>query len=98
MDYAQQSFNLCNGWLKTHFEKNTEPGQGWNMDFHHYQVEWTPENIKFSVDDQELGIVNIPDGGMWKVGHFNSYLGPEVESPWEGEASNAPFDREFSFL
>ena len=31
--------NLYNGWLKTHFEKNTEPGQGWNTDFHLYQVE-----------------------------------------------------------
>ena len=50
------------------------------------------------MDDQEIGTVNIPEGGMWEVGDFNSYLGPEVESPWEGEASDAPFDREFFLL
>jgi hypothetical protein len=26
----------------THWERNTAPGQGFNGDFHNYQVEWTP--------------------------------------------------------
>jgi hypothetical protein len=31
-----------NQFWRTHWDKNTAPGQGFDMDFHLYQVEWTP--------------------------------------------------------
>jgi len=83
-----------NGWPKAHYDKNTAPGQGWNTDFHRYQVEWTPEYIKFSIDDEEMGTVTVPDGGMWELGDFANDF-PGVKNPWEGQARSAPFDQEF---
>lgn len=83
-----------NGWPKAHYDKNTAPGQGWNKDFHRYQVEWTPEYIKFSIDDEEMGTVTVPDGGMWELGDFANDF-PGVKNPWEGQARSAPFDQEF---
>jgi len=34
-----------NKYPLTHWERNTAPGQGFNGDFHNYQVEWTPGKI-----------------------------------------------------
>lgn len=35
--YPQQ-----NAWKTTHFARNTAQGNGFNKDFHRYQMEWTP--------------------------------------------------------
>jgi len=58
------------------------------------QVEWTPDYFKFSVDDDELGTLVIPEGGFWENGEFDT-LYPGTVSPWEGHAKNAPFDKDF---
>lgn len=81
-----------NGWPKAHFEKNSVPG--FNEDFHTYSVEWTPEYFKFSVDDGEIGTLNIPEGGFWEQGEFETTF-PGTVSPWEGQSKNAPFDKDF---
>jgi beta-glucanase (GH16 family) len=34
-----------NAWPTTTFTKNTEPGEGWNNNFHNYQMEWNEGDI-----------------------------------------------------
>ena len=31
---------ILNEWPKAHFDRNTAPGQGYNNDFHRYQVSY----------------------------------------------------------
>ena len=39
-----------NGWPKAHYEKQNSGG--FHTDFHKYQVNWTPDFIEFSIDDE----------------------------------------------
>ena len=41
-----------NGWPNAHVER-PEPN-GYNTDFHKFQVNWTPDFIEFSVDDASV--------------------------------------------
>ena len=41
-----------NGWPNAHVER-PEPN-GYNADFHKFQVNWTPDFIEFSVDDASV--------------------------------------------
>jgi hypothetical protein len=85
---------VTNGWEYAHFSRNTAAGQGWDKEFHRFQCEWAPDYVKFSVDDEELGTVQIPEGGMFELGQFETSH-PGVANPWEGQAKNAPFDKMF---
>jgi len=38
-----------NGWPKAHYEMQNSAG--YHSDFHNYQVNWTPDFIEFSIDD-----------------------------------------------
>ncbi len=38
-----------NGFENAHYEHSIS--EGLNVDFHNYQVNWTPDFIEFSVDD-----------------------------------------------
>lgn len=40
-------FHSMNGWEKTHFERNSRKGDGYNKGFHLYQLEWTPGKSVF---------------------------------------------------
>ena len=37
-----------------------------------YQTEWTPDYMMFSIDDEEIGRVTYPEGGMWEHGEFDT--------------------------
>lgn len=82
-----------NGWPQAHFSRNTAPGQGWNNDFHRYQMTWTPTSIAFSVDDTPTGTVDVEDG-FWNRGGFPD----NRENPWRTGTPMAPFDEEFYLL
>ncbi len=43
-----------NGWPKAHVEKQNSAG--FHSDFHRYQVNWTPDFIEFSIDDEVVRI------------------------------------------
>ncbi len=86
---------VMNGWSKAHFDKQNSAG--WSNDFHVYGVEWTPEYIKFEVDGEELGTVTVPEGGFYELGEFETDY-PGTGNPWEGQANNAPFDKEFYLI
>lgn len=44
-----------NRYYLTHWEKNSDVG--YDEDYHNYQLEWTQDYLKFSVDDEEVCIV-----------------------------------------
>lgn len=76
-----------NAWQTATFAKNSLSGEGFNVGFHKYQVEWTDEHIKFSVDDTEVGIVHTGDG-YWARGHFQG------DNIWKNAGNDAPFNQE----
>lgn len=83
-----------NKYPLTHFTINNE--SGFHLDFHRYQLEWTPDYIKFSIDDEETGKITPPDGGFWELGNYSHY---GIENPWRGSKSKmAPFDNEFYII
>ncbi|XP_050515651.1 beta-1,3-glucan-binding protein-like [Diabrotica virgifera virgifera] len=82
-----------NQYAQTHYE--TTIPEGFDQAYHKYQVEWTPDFIKFSLDDREIGRVTPPSGGFWELGNFE-HTG--LPNPWRGKSKMAPFDAEFHLI
>lgn len=76
-----------NGWSTATHITNSMSGQGFNRGFHKYQMEWTPEYLKFSYDDKEIGKVDAGDG-FWARGNFSG------ENIWKNGTKMAPFDEQ----
>lgn len=85
--------NRYDRWETAHFEKSNE--NGFNEDFHRYQLEWTEDYIKFFIDDVEFGSVTPTAGGFWELGHFND---TGVQSPWRNAGKMAPFNEEYYLI
>uniref|UniRef100_A0A182IYP3 GH16 domain-containing protein n=1 Tax=Anopheles atroparvus TaxID=41427 RepID=A0A182IYP3_ANOAO len=83
-----------NGYEMATAVKHSPPGQGFNKDFHRYQLEWTPEFMKFSVDDEQVLQV---EGNFWQLGQFPQ-RDPNAANPWVGAGKMAPFDQEFYII
>lgn len=79
----------ADAWGSAHYQLNSAPGNGYNKDFHKYSMEWTPTNLKFSVDDQLIGNVEVGDG-FWARGAFQG------DNIW-GDSKAAPFDQNVCF-
>uniref|UniRef100_A0A336KJ78 CSON010623 protein n=1 Tax=Culicoides sonorensis TaxID=179676 RepID=A0A336KJ78_CULSO len=70
-------------------------GAGYDNDFHLYQLEWTPEYIKFSIDNKETTTIRGP---FWELGKFDERA-PNTDNPWRTAKSPlAPFDQEFFLI
>lgn len=83
-----------NKYRLTHFTKTNK--MGFHRDFHRYQLEWTPDHMKFSIDDEPIGSVAPSDKGFWELGKFAK---EGIENPWRGSSSKmAPFDDEFYII
>lgn len=76
------------------FKLNRKPG--WNKEFHRFQVEWTPDHIKFSVDDKVTTKI-VAGAGFWKRSKFDKKY-PGVENPWGTGTKMAPFDEEYYLM
>ncbi|KAL9698638.1 hypothetical protein quinque_002079 [Culex quinquefasciatus] len=74
--------------------KNSASGQGFNKDFHRYQLEWTPEFMKFIVNGEHILQV---DGNFWQRGNFDERA-PGTRNPWVSGTKMAPFDQEFFII
>ncbi|XP_019560576.3 beta-1,3-glucan-binding protein [Aedes albopictus] len=83
-----------NGYETSTAAKNAAAGQGFNKDFHRYQLEWTPDFMKFSVDDEQLLLV---EGNFWQRGNFDERA-PGTPNPWVSGGKMAPFDEEFYII
>nr|CAD7410869.1 unnamed protein product [Timema poppensis] len=76
-----------------HFTRNTAAGDGWDRDFHKYQLEWTDNHVKFSIDNNELGTVTPGNGGFYGLGEWNT------GNPWASSGNKmAPFDKPFFII
>lgn len=82
-----------NGYETATFSRELE--NGFNSDFHKYQMEWNTEHIKFSVDDIELGVVAVGDG-FWKRAGFDE--NKNLKNIWQNGTLMAPFDQEFHLI
>ncbi|KAF4523474.1 hypothetical protein B566_EDAN004543 [Ephemera danica] len=81
-----------NQFMRTHWEQWRNHGDGYNADFHVYFVEWTPDYIRFTVDNVEIGRVTPTAGGFYELGQLT---GPNI---WAGGTKMAPFDQEFFLI
>jgi len=79
-----------NAWDTATFARK-QPGNPFSNDFHRYQMEWTPNYIRFLIDDIETGVVGP---GFWDRGGF-AQRAPGTENPWRFASPMAPFDQEF---
>ncbi|CAM9241992.1 unnamed protein product, partial [Lampetra planeri] len=82
-----------NAWWRTYVAKWVEESEGGNFrsDFHKYEVERTPDYIRFLLDGGRDA-----EGGSWRrrllaLGEFPNH----VDNPWKGASKMAPFDQEF---
>lgn len=77
-----------NGYHTATYSSNGRNGNGYNKDFHKYELIWSPLAIQFLVDDREIGNVMVGDG-FWARGKFNS-----SDNIWKNASLAAPFDKE----
>lgn len=77
-------------WNAAHYQKNSAAGNGYDKGFHKYQLEWTPTYLKFSVDDQLIGNVEV-GSGFWALGGFQG------DNIWTN-SNSAPFDQNFHII
>ncbi|XP_063925503.1 beta-1,3-glucan-binding protein-like [Zophobas morio] len=83
-----------NKYNLTHLEKLNP--DGFDTDWHKYQLLWDETSLQFSIDDEVLGKIEPPAGGFWELGNL-SYSG--YDNPWKGSKSKlAPFDQEYYIL
>ncbi|XP_058821628.1 beta-1,3-glucan-binding protein-like [Topomyia yanbarensis] len=85
-----------NGYITTVSHINSAGGQGFNVGFHLYQLEWTTDHITFSVDNQVLRRIDA-GSGFWDRGGFVTHS-PASENPWMHATVMAPFDQEFYII
>jgi len=85
-----------NGFMKTHGTRNTPVDQGYDRDFHIFEVVWTPEMMQFKVDGQEIKNIRPGGGGFFEFGGFPDNL----QNPWQNARNirMAPFDENFHFI
>lgn len=75
-----------NGYWSSTFATRSDNGNGFNNDFHKFGMHWLPNYIAFSVDDKEIGRVEVGNG-FWERGKF------EGEDIWAKNGTKAaPFD------
>jgi len=76
--------------------QNTLPQRGFDTDFHLYQVEWTPDAITLSIDDEAIVTAPYPRKSM----HDLYTKGRQLHNPWVNAVNKkmAPFDREFHLV
>lgn len=81
-----------NGWETAHYNRNRIPG--WTENFHNYRLEWTPQHLRFLIDGEVTGTVEV-GSGFWDRGNFG---GSGHNNPWAGAGIDAPFNQEFYII
>jgi len=90
-----------NGYTTAHWEKNL--AATFSADFHLYGVEWTPDYIAFSIDDEEIGRVEpTEEEGMFGNYPFDQEVDINtINHPWQpekGATKMTPFDEEYYLI
>lgn len=79
-----------NKYELTHYE--IQNPDGFHIGFHRYGLEWTPDYLRFTVDDNEVGTATPPAEGFWSWGQLD---GSGFPNPWVSGTKMAPFDQDF---
>ncbi|XP_044270616.1 beta-1,3-glucan-binding protein-like [Tribolium madens] len=83
-----------NMYMITHTEKLNP--NGFDSDWHNYQMTWDEKSISFAIDNEPLARFEPPEGGFWEWGNFDS---TGLDNPWKHSKSKlAPFDQEFYII
>jgi beta-glucanase (GH16 family) len=77
------------GWREASVQRNRSPG--YHKAFHVYRMVWTPERIRFFIDDLHITTISA-DNGFWQRGNFAA---KNFTNPWAKASRMAPFDQEF---
>lgn len=68
---------------------------GFDNGYHLYQLEWTPDYLRFAVDGKETTTIKGP---FWELGKFDERA-PNTENPWRtAKTTQAPFDQEYFMI
>jgi len=94
--HAGQTMHWGPFWPYNGYEETT----GWREDdfgdsFHLYQLEWTETSITLSIDDVPSFTVSPGEGGFMELGGWD---GLDIENPWVGGNTMAPFDKKFYLI
>jgi len=87
-------------WL-TNLHKTDNNNYGDN--FHTYILDWSPNGIRFFVDDENQALMDVPypliNANPWWI-NFWEWGKPwrTNENPWGGGSNLAPFDQAFHFI
>lgn len=76
-------------WRTAHAPKNNK--RGYDKEFHIYKVIWSPNQLKFLVDDEKIVTINA-DAGFFRRGNFSEQI---YSNPWINGTLFAPFDQYF---
>ncbi|KAF2893394.1 hypothetical protein ILUMI_12788 [Ignelater luminosus] len=77
--------------------KSVRSEKRWTNDFHVFKVEWKPDSIVLSVDDEIYGKINPPEGGFASE-EANLGLDAEIVQNWKKGSQLAPFDKEMHLV
>ncbi|KAF5298987.1 hypothetical protein FQA39_LY11619 [Lamprigera yunnana] len=77
---------------KSYGIKTLESHVRWTRDFHTFKVEWKPDGLKFSVDDEVYAEVTPPEEGFVSLQELE--LGPDLIAKWKKGSILAPLDKE----
>nr|CAD7573933.1 unnamed protein product [Timema californicum] len=76
-------------------KKYANSEEGWDTNFHEYQVDWTRDGFEFFIDGKSLMNVTPPiDGGFWSLGGFTADPYP-ANNIYQYGTKMAPFDQQF---
>ncbi|XP_072018556.1 beta-1,3-glucan-binding protein-like [Amphiura filiformis] len=90
-------FMPYNAYHLTHASKNLN-GQNFGEAFYKYVVEWTPTDISFFVDDEQILKIDPGPNGFYDFGKFATEV-PNTHNPWENSPNKmAPFDQDFYII
>jgi len=87
-------------WL-TNLHKHD--GRNYGDNFHTYILDWSPNGLRFFIDDENQALMDVPyplmDQNPWWQ-NFWEWGKPwkTNENPWGGGSRLAPFDRAFHFI
>ncbi|KAF6213121.1 hypothetical protein GE061_010836 [Apolygus lucorum] len=98
---TKETKEVGNSILEQGFEVGSSPprkvtretADGWGNAFHNYTLIWTPDNLKFQVDDGTPEPLCTPGHPLYKT--LGIRIGKQNAAIWERATNIAPFDKEF---
>ncbi|KAJ3413059.1 hypothetical protein HDV05_008580 [Chytridiales sp. JEL 0842] len=85
---------MYNRYPTTSEQYKLKNGKTFADGMHTFGLVWTPEYIQTYVDEPTNVVLNVSLSNFWQKGQFPS----NIDNPWDGACSQAPFDQEFYLI